>query len=101
MAKMMALIALGLVTVGGGAYGLYAYTDVFVSSCEMGSCEVTRSGCCGGQSQCVENEDTDLTAAVALAGPAGVVHQVTPVAAVQMPCCSAKISDTTASAETK
>lgn len=91
MGKLIALIAVGLVAAGGGAYGLYAYTDTFQSHSDLGSCDVSNTGgCCGGPSQCTEGGDAEMQAAVALAGPAGVVQATAPVAAVAMPCCSSK-----------
>lgn len=101
MSKIVALIVIAIAAVGGGAYGLYAYTDVFESSLDLGCCEVTHTGgCCGQRLACDSSENTDMTALVAIAGPVGVVQPNEPTSQ-RLPCCSAKTNGTVCPADEK
>src|SRR5262249_23136776 len=90
MGKLVAILGVCVVAAGGAAYGLYAYTDVFDSGADLGNYPVAQSKCCGGPDGCCpSNEDANLSAAVAVAGPVGVVPPTSPIS-TGLPCCQAK-----------
>ena len=88
MAKLIVILGAALVAAGGTTYGLYEYTDVFGSKPDLGECPVAKGRCCGGPSECTPPaDDAAMTAAVAVAGPAGLFTSTDKAKAAKKACC--------------
>ena len=91
MAKLIVILGAALVAAGGATYGLSEYTDWFSSKSDVGECPIAKGRCCGGPSgcstpdDCSPPDDAAMTAAVAVAGPAGVIPPTSPVSAKVKP----------------
>jgi hypothetical protein len=105
MGKLIAIIAASALVAGGGTYGLVYHTDVFGP--DPGSCPVVKAGGCpycnGAPAANTESEPADAccadagtvahaaggdgSAALAVAGPAGLLTSKTKVAKAACCCC--------------
>jgi hypothetical protein len=85
--KLCAILAATVLAAGGGAYGLYTYTDLFGEKpADPGQCPVAKAGGCP---HCNRGTSTDACGPTESAGPMAAVAAAGPVAAAgaKASCC--------------